>query len=389
MTPNGWRIAVALAVAGHFGLHLALYNRLNALGLRRRTIKAIEKLLFVEMLITPVVAVLLVPQFFAAVWSGHADVDQLPAAFQLYGVICLVSWPVFGIPWLLWRPIFGLEWLQVNQQTQVVNVQEMLGRPLSLTRSCYLESRLPFNQIFELAIEQVELPVRGLPLQLDGFRIAQLSDIHLTGDIHPDYFRYAVDHATRWEPELMALTGDIVDVPDCLSWIPQIFADARAEHGCYFILGNHDTRLENAQQIRDAMIHAGWTDLGCRSMKHSLRGVPSLLIGNEYPWFPRPRLPESESLMFRLLLSHSPDQITWARQHQVQLMLSGHTHGGQGRLPLAGPLLSPSCHGSRFASGQFRKTPTTMHVSRGLSGVHLLRINCRPELSLLTLRAEQ
>jgi predicted MPP superfamily phosphohydrolase len=68
-------------------------------------------------------------------------------------------------------------------------------------------------------------------------------------------------------------------------------------------------------------------------------------------------------------------------------MLAGHTHGGQGRLPLLGPLISPSFHGSRYASGDFFKPPTTMHVTRGLSGTHLLRINCRPELSLLTLRA--
>ena len=68
-------------------------------------------------------------------------------------------------------------------------------------------------------------------------------------------------------------------------------------------------------------------------------------------------------------------------------MLAGHTHGGQGRLPLIGPVLSPSFHGSRYASGDFYKSPTTMHVSRGLSGTHLIRINCRPQLSLLTLRA--
>lgn len=70
-------------------------------------------------------------------------------------------------------------------------------------------------------------------------------------------------------------------------------------------------------------------------------------------------------------------------------MLAGHTHGGQGRLPLAGPLLGPSFHGSRYASGDFYKDPTTMHVTRGISGVHLLRINCRPELSLLTLRCDR
>jgi predicted MPP superfamily phosphohydrolase len=94
----------------------------------------------------------------------------------------------------------------------------------------------------------------------------------------------------------------------------------------------------------------------------------------------------ADAVDFRLLLSHSPDQLAWARRHDVTLMLAGHTHGGQGRLPLAGPVLSPSYHGSRYASGDFYKAPTTMHVTRGLGGVHLMRINCRPELSLITLR---
>ena len=87
------------------------------------------------------------------------------------------------------------------------------------------------------------------------------------------------------------------------------------------------------------------------------------------------------------MLSHSPDQIRWARNHNIQLMLAGHTHGGQGRLPLLGPILSPSLYGSRFASGQFYHDPTTMHVTRGLGGTRLLRLNCPPELSLLTLRS--
>ncbi len=102
-----------------------------------------------------------------------------------------------------------------------------------------------------------------------------------------------------------------------------------------------------------------------------------------------PQLSEqADNAAFRVLLSHSPDQIEWARKHHVGLMLAGHTHGGQGQLPLAGPILSPSWYGSRFASGDFYLAPTTMHVSRGLGGVHLFSVHCPPELSLITLRAK-
>ena len=111
-----------------------------------------------------------------------------------------------------------------------------------------------------------------------------------------------------------------------------------------------------------------------------------MIIGNEHPWYARPEIESTED-QFRLLVSHSPDQFRWAREHGIHLMLAGHTHGGQGRLPLAGPILSPSFHGSRYASGDFYKPPTTMHVTRGIGGVHLMRINCRPELSLITLKS--
>lgn len=387
MTPFGWQILAAMAFVGHFGLHLALYNRLNSFGWPRPVLKTIEKTLFVEMLLTPLAIAWWHTDLLHGIVSGSWQPADTPAHLQAYAVVCLASWIVFGIPWLVWRPIFRVEWADAPRVIELVHVEQTLGRSLARTWHCQLESRLPLNQIFDLAIEQIELPVRGMPDELDGYRVAQLSDLHLTGDIDPDYYRYAVSRAVAWEPELFAVTGDIIDVQPCIDWLPGIFSPAEAVDGCYFILGNHDTRVVDSWQTRRAMDLAGWTDLGSHTLRRDLRGVPTRLIGNEFPWFGRPDLGPVAGERFRLLLSHSPDQIGWARRHGVHVMLAGHTHGGQGRLPLVGPLLSPSWHGSRYASGDFDKPPTTMHVSRGLGGVHLMRIGCRPELSLITLRS--
>ncbi len=275
----------------------------------------------------------------------------------------------------------------MRRECEIVPVQRMVTNQLALSRKCRWEAKLPMNQVFELSIDKIELPVVGMPKELDGYRIAHLSDIHLTGDIHPDFAGYAIQRATAWGPNLMALTGDIIDKQPCIDWLGKIFAPARADDGCYFVLGNHDTRVIDSWQTREAMDRAGWTDLGSRGLPKTLAGVPSLLIGNEHPWYQRPTVDAEPAEPFRLLLSHSPDQFGWARRHGVTLMLAGHTHGGQGRLPLAGPLLGPSFHGTRYASGDFFRTPTTMHVTRGLAGTHLIRFRCRPELSLLTLRS--
>ncbi len=381
-----WAIVVAVLI-GHFGLNIAVYNRINGFGIPRKVIKGLVKFFFLLTIILPTLTAYYHGELIADLAFGRGSIDALPKPLLGYSMVCLASWIVLGIPWLLWRPIFGLEWIDLKRKVNVVDVQELVGRQLGLTAKCQLESRLPLNQIFDLAIEEIDLPVEGLPKAMNGYRIAHLSDIHLTGDVHPDFAQYAVEQATRWQPDMMALTGDIIDSQNCIDWLPQIFAPAEARDGCFYVLGNHDTRIVNSSQTRNAMDRAGWTDLGSRSLVQKLRSVPTLLIGNEHPWFQRPKISSSHEEAFRLLLSHSPDQIGWARANQVNLMLAGHCHGGQGRLPVVGPILGPSFHGSRYASGDFFKRPTTMHVSRGLSGTHLIRINCRPELSLITLRS--
>ena len=393
MSVWAWRIFLAVVLFGHFGLMLSAYNRINAFGFARRTIKRIVKLMFLFTITLPPVVAWLYGDVCHELCTSHvpsvsfsSGISQFPLPLVLYGAACLLAWPLFGIPWIIYRPIFAVEWVKTKREIEVVNVQRVVTSDLAITRLCRLESKLPLNQLFELSIDTIELPVVGLPANLDGYKVAHLSDIHLTGDIHPDFARYAITRASAWQPDLMAITGDIIDKQPCIDWLVDIFGNAKAPDGCFYVLGNHDTRIVDSWLTRDAMDRAGWTDLGSRGLRTKLRDVETLMIGNEHPWFQRPTLEASGDEAFRFLISHSPDQITWARKHGVHLMLAGHTHGGQGRLPLAGPLLSPSWFGSRYASGDFYKAPTTLHVTRGIAGTHLLRINCRPELSLLVLR---
>ncbi len=378
-------LIIAMALVGHGGLHVAMYNRINSLGWQRKTIKRIVKVFLLSTMAIPLLFLISQSAVLPEVLLENSPLGRLDRWVQIYGTVCLGSWILLGIPWLIFRPLFRLESANASRSIEVVDVASQFSHSLTLSTKAKWESRLPLNQVLELSVEQIELPVPGLPEQLDGYRIAHLSDIHLTGEIHPDYARYVVQRANEARPDLIALTGDIIDKQPCIDWLADIFSPAEAVDGCYFILGNHDTRIVDSWETRDAMDRAGWIDLGSEAIRRDLAGVPSLLLGNEYPWFERPDVQLGDE-SFRLLLSHSPDQFGWARRHQVHLMLAGHTHGGQGRLPLAGPILSPSVHGSRYASGDFYRSPTTLHVTRGLGGVHLVRINCRPELSILTLR---
>jgi predicted MPP superfamily phosphohydrolase len=117
-----------------------------------------------------------------------------------------------------------------------------------------------------------------------------------------------------------------------------------------------------------------------------VRGQPLLVIGNETPWIkPEPDAALWPQGTFRLCLSHTPDNIVWARRHKIDLMLCGHVHGGQIRLPLIGSIFCPSRYSRRYDCGTFFRAPTLMHVSRGLAGQHPLRYRCRPEVTRIVL----
>jgi predicted MPP superfamily phosphohydrolase len=94
---------------------------------------------------------------------------------------------------------------------------------------------------------------------------------------------------------------------------------------------------------------------------------------------------ESNGLPLRILLAHGPDQFGWAQQNDFDLMLAGHNHGGQIRLPFLGAILAPSLGGTRYASGVFRRGRSVMHVSRGTGSLTPVRWNCPPEIALLIL----
>ena len=132
------------------------------------------------------------------------------------------------------------------------------------------------------------------------------------------------------------------------------------------------------------------TVLGNSWQQVEIRGVPMLVIGHEGPWFkPEPDLTQCPHGMFRLCLSHTPDNIAWARTNRIDLMLAGHVHGGQIRLPVLGSVFVPRRYSRKYDCGTFFEAPTVMHVGRGLSGQHPLRFFCKPEVARIILRKER
>ena len=310
---------------------------------------------------------------------------RLPVALLAYLAVCGVvalSLPVITLYRVCRRPPN-----QVSKQSQIIDVAQELGyRPLG--RGPYqLFTHFPGNQFLKLEVLDQEYWLPRLPQEWDGLSILHLTDLHFTGAIDRPFFERVIRIAEGLPADLVVFTGDLLDREDLIEWLPTTLGRLNAPLGCCFVLGNHDSYLNNVEAIRSRLIGLGWHDVAGRSRVVDHRGRLLAICGSELPWMGRqPDLASVPVDAFRLFLSHTPDNIQWARQHKIDLMLAGHNHGGQVRLPLFGPIYSPSAYGAHFASGAFWEDPTLMYVSRGISGRHPLRLNCLPELTRLTLR---
>lgn len=407
-----WLTSLAVLI-GNCGFWLYCFNRINAAGLPRNITKLIERLLVLICFSIPV-AVYWVDQTAMDNWLWRSSA-WWPAStylFTSWGTFCLVSAAILGPPWLesrrwIWPP----EQL-VSCHATHFDIEQALrarGAQAAVHWRPRLLNKIPGNQITQLEVNRKELRLERAISGIDGLTIGHISDLHFTGHYSLDMHHFIIDRLLELEPQLIVVAGDIIDYARCLTWIEPVLGRLRAPLGCVFVLGNHDKRIAAVHEVTERMVGLGHVDLGERDWLIQLSGQTHIyLSGNELPWFDRhqpskllepfdPRRPQgagetahprtAADTTLRIGLSHSPDQIGWARRRRFDVLLAGHTHGGQVRLPGLGPLVSPSRFGSRFASGVFYREPVLMHVSRGISGVHPMRWRCLPEVSLLTLRS--
>ena len=249
---------------------------------------------------------------------------------------------------------------------------------------------------------EVHLP--GLPAEFDGFRILQLSDIHIDEFTEPYFVHDAVERINRLAPDAVFITGDFVT--------HQLFPEKIAEESAwqcanilaklkcpqrYAIFGNHDVLVgENlvAEALKDngiTLLRNWFLPLERGKGRVWLAGLDDILEG-------RPDLETAipESIRNRpnepvILLCHEPDYADSLLRHpagqSVALMLSGHTHGGQIRIPFL-PLSHLPPLGQKYIEGWFKLGSMQLHVNRGLGTVGVpVRFLCPPQLSLHTLRA--
>jgi len=240
---------------------------------------------------------------------------------------------------------------------------------------------------------EVNLPIKGLPKDLNGIRIAQLSDIHLSSFFSAEELSAAVDMANSFRPHLAVVTGDLITrdgdpLDACIRELGRLRADA----GLFGCLGNHEIYANCEAYTTEQAAKRGLRFL--RSEAHTLRfGQARLrLAGVDYQKMHSKYLMEAGALQerdsFQVLLSHNPDVFDTAAAQGWDLILAGHTHGGQVTVEYLNQHLNLARFFTPYVYGHYEKEKSHLYVTRGIGTVGVpVRIGAAPEVALVRLCA--
>ncbi len=242
-------------------------------------------------------------------------------------------------------------------------------------------------------IERVSLTLPRLSPEFDGYRVVQISDIHMDDGMSTEQVEEFVRQANAEEPDTVVFTGDLI------TYEPERFApklvealsDISARDGALGVLGNHDHK-KDPDLMREVLRESGFVDLYNDVWSVERDGEVLHFGGIDDVWLGQPRL---ERVLERLprtgaaiSLVHEPDYAdTTSATGRFDLQLSGHSHGGQVRLPLVGAPFLPR-YGEKYPIGRYAVGGMTQYTNRGLGTLGPdIRFNCRPEITSITLKS--
>ena len=252
-----------------------------------------------------------------------------------------------------------------------------------------------------LEVNEYEIVSDRIPEAFAGFRIAQVSDLH-NKDFGEGYGQL-LTLLSQINPDIIVVTGDLIDSRQTDLDIALEFAwQAGKIARVYYVSGNHEARIPEYEDMKIGLVKAGVVILENQKVQITREGESITLMGIDDPSFQEDYLfGDSESVArqaiedlknesdgYTVLLSHRPELFDLYVETEMDLVFSGHAHGGQFRLPFVGGLVAPN-QGffPKYDAGQFNEENTTMIVSRGVgNSIIPIRFNNRPEIVLVTLR---
>jgi hypothetical protein len=283
------------------------------------------------------------------------------------------------------------------------------GRRRFLEQAAYTVSAAPFVAgvygLFygrlNLEVTRQRIRLRRLPKAFDGFRIAQLSDIHIGPFMSAEEVRKYVAICNQQKPDLVALTGDFITWdPSTQGAAVEALSGLKAPYGIFGSLGNHEYWYEVEESITRLFAARGIRTLRQQSAPILSGGATLNLLGVDYQGMRGARsygahlvrryLENIEHLVrsdtANILLSHNPNTFERAPDLGIDLSLAGHTHGGQVTLEYIHPDLSPSRLITPYAKGWFQKGAAQLYVNRGIGTIFVpMRLGAPPEITIYEL----
>lgn len=258
-----------------------------------------------------------------------------------------------------------------------------------------------------LRVKHLTVVIPHLPAELEGLRVAHLSDFHCRHNRGIQrVVRRAVRQIIRQQPDLMLITGDLSHGSENMDCVAPLIADLKAEYGVYAVLGNHDwdSTLDDClyghpeppvswARWRQALATTNVEVLENESRQVVINDEVVTVAGVGDPSCGHDDLPtaihNAAPAGLRILLAHSPDVMDLPQAGWADLILAGHTHGGQCQLPGLGSPWAPVWRLRSRAAGLMRFDDTWIHVSRGVGAGPRARFLCPPEVTIMELTGNQ
>jgi uncharacterized protein len=272
--------------------------------------------------------------------------------------------------------------------------RQFLKRAASLGSAGLLASYPIFIERYIVQTNIYCISVPNLPKAFTGFRIVQLSDLHYGFLVPPELIRHVVERANALKPDLIVCTGDYVHEKNSTKQIDQVWpilSMLAAPAGVYSVLGNHDHWADTTRSDY-------WLKKTGQDLRHKvvpikrekqnlwLAGAGDLYEDHQDLDVMLNNIPDSEC---RIVLAHNPDSADTGFSRRIDLMISGHTHGGQVIIPFVGPPILP-VNNRNYSSG-LKRSPrgAKVFISKGIGwAIYPIRFNCYPEIVVLELTPE-
>jgi predicted MPP superfamily phosphohydrolase len=277
--------------------------------------------------------------------------------------------------------------MRISRRDFLKNFGKLLAGGCLATLAAYEYSARIGSQ--NVAVEQVQVPLKNLPSGLGGFKIVQMSDIHLYPYTQLGLVQEAVSVANALRPDLVVLTGDyVLQTAASIFDLAPVLASLNARYGVFSIVGNHDV-WTNVDVVRAGLEESGIPVLRNEGITLGAGGSLINLAGLDDGWSGRPDLVTTLASLPTgiptILLAHEPDLAdAFSLDGRVSLQLSGHTHGGQIRLPGIGAPFLPFL-GRKYDRGLYKVNDMWLYTNSGLGLVFPFRFNCPPEVTEITL----